>query len=150
MKQAKKKIAKKTAKPKKPKAARQEDHPELFPVASPVTATRSLPTSPRIRETDPKIYATLLVAALLHEAQAPLPWHRLRNAYILATAPKLMLSHALPDDNKRVEEWKKSWNQLSRPGTSSGSDQEPGGKKPRGGKDHFRRTGFRSDGRKRS
>lgn len=82
------------------------------PVAS---DTRQLPSTPRIKESDPNIYATALVAALLHEALGPLPWKRLRDSFILATNPTLMVSHALPDEKKRVETWRKTWNQIAGP-----------------------------------
>ena len=90
-------------------------HDNLFSRPTLPPALRELPTVPRIIEKDPNIYATALVAALLHEANGPLPWHRLRDAYILATSPRLMLSHALPDDKDRVTAWKQSWTQSAGP-----------------------------------
>ncbi len=76
---------------------------------------RQPPSTPRIKESDPNIYATALVAALLHEAQGPVRWKRLRDAYILATSPRLMASHALPDDKLRVDAWAKTWDQTAGP-----------------------------------
>lgn len=125
-KKATKKAAKKEA-PKQP-ASNQEDSPRLAQAslqfgpedlalfkAPAVPDGRQPPSTPRIKESDPNIYATALVAALLHEAQGPLPWKRLRDAYILATIPRLMASHALPDDKQRVESWRKTWNQVAGP-----------------------------------
>jgi hypothetical protein len=110
----KKTAAKKVAKKQAPKHVDQAQE-DLFsrPIQAP--PSRELPTVPRLIERDPNIYATMLVAAILHEAKEPLPWQRLRDAYILATSPRLMKSHALPDEKIRVEAWAQSWSQPSGP-----------------------------------
>jgi hypothetical protein len=114
MKGAKKKTAaKKVA--KKAASKQQDQGPDLFQQAPTAPATRQLPSVPRLCETDPNIYATALVAALLNEAKEPLRWLRLRDSFILATSPSLMLSRSLPDDKERVREWQASWNQLAGP-----------------------------------
>ncbi|GAA5141036.1 N-6 DNA methylase [Prosthecobacter algae] len=125
-----KKATQKAAKKEVPKqpASNQEDTPRLAQASlqfgpedlalfqAPVVPDgRRPPSAPRIKESDPNIYATALVAALLHEAQGPLPWKRLRDSYILATIPRLMASHALPDDRQRVESWRKTWDQVAGP-----------------------------------
>lgn len=129
-----KKAAKKTAKKNTQKpllpipVPNQEDRPRLAQAslqfgpeglalfqASVTADIRQPPLTPSIKESDPHIYATALVAALLHEAQGPLRWNRLRDSFILATSPRLMASHALPDDKKRVESWGKTWDQIAGP-----------------------------------
>jgi hypothetical protein len=110
----KKSIAKKVTKKKTP--SRQDDRQDdLFSLPIQTPGLRELPTAPRIIEKNPNIYAAALVAALLHEAEGPLPWYRLRDAYILATSPRLMLSHALPDEKDRVFAWTQSWKQVAGP-----------------------------------
>jgi hypothetical protein len=88
---------------------------EIFHTDGAAFVVRQPPTTPRIKENDPNVYATALVAALLHEAQGPLAWRRLRDSFILATAPKLMFSYALPDEKTRVESWRKTRNQKTGP-----------------------------------
>ncbi|MCW1924260.1 N-6 DNA methylase [Luteolibacter arcticus] len=88
---------------------------DLFQSSASKSTVRHPPQTTRIREDDPNIYATALVAALFHEAQGPLPWRRLRDAYILATSPRLMLSHALPDEKERAKAWQQAWDQSAGP-----------------------------------
>jgi hypothetical protein len=115
MKGAKKSEAKKVAKKSTTTKLGHDELGDLFSRRPEVPTIPALPAVLRTIETDPNIYATALVAALLHEAKGPLPWRRLRDAYVLATTPRLMLDHALPEEKERVSAWASSWNQPSGP-----------------------------------
>ena len=58
-------------------------------IADPGATERKLPTDFRLPASQPLLYTTNLVVALLSEAGGSLSWPRLLDAFILATTPKL-------------------------------------------------------------
>jgi hypothetical protein len=75
------------------------------------TAERKLPTDFRLPVSQPLLYTTNLVVALLSEAGGSLSWPRLLDAFILATTPKLIQRLAPADDSSRVKAWAARWNE---------------------------------------
>ena len=72
---------------------------------------RKLPTDFRLPVSQPLLYTTNLVVALLSEAGGSLSWPRLLDAFILATTPKLIQRLAPADDSARVKAWAARWNE---------------------------------------
>ena len=75
------------------------------------TTERTLPTDFRLPMSQPLLYTTNLVVALLSEAGGSLSWPRLLDAFILATTPKLIQRLAPADDAARVKAWAARWNE---------------------------------------
>ena len=75
------------------------------------TTERKLPTDFRLPVSQPLLYSTNLVVALLSEAGGSLSWPRLLDAFILATTPKLAQRLAPADDSARVKAWAARWNE---------------------------------------
>jgi hypothetical protein len=80
-------------------------------IATPGTAERKLPTDFRLPVSQPLLYTTNLVVALLSEAGGSLAWPRLLDAFILASTPKLTQRLAPADDSARVKAWAARWNE---------------------------------------
>jgi len=80
-------------------------------IAIPGTIERKLPADFRLPASQPLLYTTNLVVALLSEAGGSLSWPRLLDAFILATTPKLTQRLAPADDSARVKEWATRWNE---------------------------------------
>jgi len=84
-------------------------------LATPTGAERTLPAGFRFPVSDPAIYATNLMIAILSEAGGSLPWPHLRDAFILVTRPDLMKKFAGVEDAGRVEAWSRVWNEAAKP-----------------------------------
>jgi hypothetical protein len=76
------------------------------------TTERKLPMDFRLPVSQPLLYTTNLVVALLSEAGGSLSWPRLLDAFILATTPKLAQRLAPADDSARVKAWAARWNEI--------------------------------------
>src|SRR5207302_2912669 len=74
-------------------------------LTTPGMAERKLPTDFRLPVSQPLLYTTNLVVALLSEAGGSLSWPRLLDAFILATTPNLTQRLAPTDDSTRVKAW---------------------------------------------
>jgi hypothetical protein len=74
-----------------------------------------MPIDFRLSASDGAHYAVSLVFALLSEAGGSLPLPRLRDAFVLATSPKLLQRLTPPDDAVRVKAWAKRWNEAAKP-----------------------------------
>jgi hypothetical protein len=74
-------------------------------------AERALPAELRLAASEPLLYTTNLVVGLLSEAGGSLPWHRLLEAYTLATNPALMRKHCPPEEKARAAAWAARWNE---------------------------------------
>jgi hypothetical protein len=85
-------------------------------LALPASAERTLPVEFRLPASDGAHYAVSLVFALLSEAGGSLPLPRLRDAFVLATSPKLMQRLAPGDDAARVKAWAQRWCEAAKPG----------------------------------
>ncbi len=72
---------------------------------------RALPAELRLAASEPLLYTTNLVVALLSEAGGSLPWTRLLDAYTLATNPSLMRKHCPAEEKSRVTAWATRWNE---------------------------------------
>jgi hypothetical protein len=89
---------------------------------------RGLPSELRLAASQPLLYATNLVVALLSEAGGSLPWHRLLDAYTLATNPALMRRLCPTEETARVKAWAARWNEQVQPGLLLPSLNQLGGK----------------------
>ena len=104
----------KTARPAKKSATKVSKAGKMqlaLGIATPGTAERKLPTDFRLPVSQPLLYTTNLVVALLSEAGGSLSWPRLLDAFILATTPKLIQRLAPADDSARVKAWAARWNE---------------------------------------
>jgi hypothetical protein len=72
---------------------------------------QELPTDFRLAATQPLLYTTNLVVALLSEAGGSLAWPRLLDAFVLATNPKLLQRFVPAEDASRAEDWAARWNE---------------------------------------
>ncbi len=84
-------------------------------LALPANAERTLPTEFRLPASEGAHYTVSLVFALLSEAGGSLPLPRLRDAFVLATSPKLMQRLAPGDDAARVRAWAQRWCEAAKP-----------------------------------
>lgn len=80
-------------------------------ISSPQATERRLPTDFRLPASQPLLYTTNLVVALLSEAGGSLVWPRLLDAFILATTPTLIQRLAPSEDAARVKAWASRWNE---------------------------------------
>ena len=93
------------------------------------TATeRKLPTDFRLPVTQPLLYTTNLVVALLSEAGGSLAWLRLLDAFQLATNPKLMQRFAPEGLAEQAKAWSARWNEKVPDGLLVPSLRQLGGK----------------------
>jgi len=81
----------------------------------PASTERTMPVDFRLSASDGAHYAVSLVFALLSEAGGSLPLPRLRDAFVLATSPKLMQRLAPAEDAARVKAWSQRWNEAAKP-----------------------------------
>ena len=96
-------------------------------IETPTKGERTLPSELRLPASQPLLYTTSLVVALLSEAGGSLPWQRLLDAYVLATDPKLMRRFAPAEEAPRVAAWASRWNEHVSPGLLLPSLNQLGG-----------------------
>ena len=80
-------------------------------VAPGATPVRRLPTDFRWPVSQPLLYTTNLVVAILSEAGGSLSWSKLLDAFILVTHPKLALRLAPTEEAETVRAWASRWNE---------------------------------------
>jgi hypothetical protein len=102
-------------KPKPKKAAGKAPKPEKaqlgLGIAAPASAEPKLPGGFRLPASQPLLYTTNLVVALLSESGGSLAWPRLLDAYILATHPKLTERLAPAELGSQAKAWGARWNE---------------------------------------
>ncbi|HEV2247236.1 MAG TPA: DNA methyltransferase [Terriglobia bacterium] len=80
-------------------------------IAAPASAEPKLPGGFRLPASQPLLYTTNLVVAILSESGGSLAWPRLLDAFVLATHPKLTERFAPAELGSQANSWAARWNE---------------------------------------